>query len=212
MARVTEVSSPRARRIRVRLDDGLEYVLSESLFRRKPLMVSEDIDASEYSRWILLHQYQPALNKAVSLLACRPCSKAEISRKLAYAGYSSETVDLVLYKLEKNNLLDDRDFAQQWIRYRSDSRFGPRRIIQELKLKGVSEEDISSSMQDLDEDEMMNQAVTLAEKKLRHESMEEPVRKLRMKIVNSIVRRGFDWDVARKATDTVLREAGLDAD
>ena len=204
MAKVSEIDHLPAHRVRIRLDDGSEFHLSESLYHGKPLEVEAEVDPAELSQWILLHQYPSALNKAVSMLSLRPHSKAEISRKLVRSGFSEETIELVLFKLEKNKLLDDTEFALKWTQFRSEKRYGPRRIIQELKLKGVSGEDILSSMQAVDENNMLNEAIHLAEKKYRQEKNNKSHRELHLKIMNFIVRRGYSWELARKAADAVL--------
>jgi regulatory protein len=77
--------------------------------------------------------------KAMDLLSRREHSVAELRRKLFDKGYDKAAVDEQLQKLERENLLSDRRFAESYVNYRSKKGFGPLRIKQELKEKGVSE-------------------------------------------------------------------------
>jgi len=76
--------------------------------------------------------------KAMDLLARREHSVAELRRKLLAKGYAQSTVDEQLQKLEQENLLSDQRFTESYTNYRSKKGFGPLRIAQELKEKGVT--------------------------------------------------------------------------
>ena len=69
----------------------------------------------------------------------RPCSKGEITARLQRGKYTSEVVDLVIYKLEKEKLLNDREFCEQWVQYRLGRKYGPAFIHRELRTKGIPE-------------------------------------------------------------------------
>ena len=205
MVRISEVEKVRGR-IRVVLDDGSEYLLLKSMLSERPLKVNDELDPEEFSSWVTQRQYRSALEKAVSFLAVRTCSKGEIDQKLRRIGYSPETVKMVLFKLDREGFLNDRDFADQWARYRSDQRYGPRRIAQELKMKGISGEDVESVLENLPEKEQLEDAVEIARKALKRAKSGEDPRKTREKMAAGIVRRGYSWDLARQACDQVLRD------
>lgn len=205
MVRISEVEKVRGR-IRVVLDDGSEYLLLKSMLSERPLKVNDELDPEEFSSWVTQRQYRSALEKAVAFLAVRTCSKGEIDQKLRRIGYSPETVKMVLFKLDREGFLNDRDFADQWARYRSGQRYGPRRIAQELKMKGISGEDVESVLENLPEKEQLEDAVEIARKALKRAKSGEDPRKTREKMAAGIVRRGYSWDLARQACDQVLRD------
>jgi regulatory protein len=76
--------------------------------------------------------------KAMDLLARREHSVAELRRKLLAKGYTQPMVDEQLQKLEQENLLSDRRFTEAYVNFRSKKGFGPLRIEQELKEKGIN--------------------------------------------------------------------------
>lgn len=77
--------------------------------------------------------------KAMDLLARREHSVAELRRKLMDKGYQKAAVDEQLQKLEGENLVSDQRFTESYVNYRSKKGFGPLRIKQELKEKGINE-------------------------------------------------------------------------
>ena len=204
MVRVSEIEEVRGRRVKVTFDDGSHYLLLRSMLQDRPLEVGDTVEAEEFADWVLKRQYRSALEKAVAMLAQRACSRGEIEQKLRQTGYSPETIDMVLYKLEKNDLLNDRVFAGQWAQYRAGQKYGPRRISQELRYKGVSPEETEAALSVIPEEDQLESAVRIAEKAARRGKPGEDPRKARQRILSAVVRRGFDWDIARQAVDRVF--------
>lgn len=206
MVEIREIESLPGGRVRLILENGIRYTLLKSTLRERPLEVGQFVDEEEFADWVLKHQYRSALDKAVAMLAVRACSKGEIREKLQRIGYSAETIDMVLYKLESNQLVNDQEFADQWTQYRAGQNFGPRRIAMELRRKGISEEKAGAALEELTGEQMLNQAVLLARKGLRRAKEGEDPRKLRQRIFALLARRGYGWDLARQALETALKE------
>ena len=156
---------------------------------------------------IVLCQYPHALSHAVAMLARRPCSRGEIRSRLLAGKYAEEVVDLVMYKLEKEELVNDRDFSEQWAKYRSSGKYGTHRIRQELKMKGIPEDMAESALSKIDPSDESEHAFSLAEKLLRRRKPDEDIRKWRQKAVASLVRKGFDWELAKQACEKAERKA-----
>ena len=132
------------------------------------------------------------------MLARRPHSKGEIERKLENAHYDDEVIGLVLYKLEKEKLLDDLDFARQWVESRMH-KYGAGRIRQELRMKDIDPEMIDEVLEAATEDEQLQHAVDFARKKLKTIRVSDDRQKVFRNTVAALVRRGFSWETARKA-------------
>ena len=191
---------------RLTLDNGQFIVVSPELFRERPFAEGDGIDLEEYDAWLLPRQYRAALDRAVALLALRAHSRGEIEQKLLRAHFRPATVEMVLYKLERENLLDDADFARQWAAARSGRKLGSGRIAQELRHKGVSAETIEEALSELDEDDQLAAAAALAEKALRRAKIGEDPRKTAQRVTGMLARRGYSWDIARKALQQVMDE------
>ena len=205
MDMITAITRERGR-LRVTINDDSEVLVPLSLFRERPLTVGEPIDMEEYDQWLLLRQYRHALDRAVAFLAGRARSRREMKERLLRSGYRPCTVEMVLYKLEKEGLLDDADFARQWVDARSARRMGRGRIAQELRRKGVSAREAEEALEGLSEEEQLEGAIVLVEKAMTRTPSGEDPRKTAARITAMLARRGYDYDTAREAISRVMED------
>lgn len=199
---ITEIRKERGR-YRVSVSSSDEFLVPVSLMRERPLTVGQPFDVEEYDNWLMLRQYRHALDRAVAYLAARARSRHEVEAKLLQAGYRPCTVEMVLYKLERERILDDADFARQWVEARSARKLGRSRIAQELRRKGVSADEAEEALEAIDEDDQLAGAVALAEKAVARIRPGEDPRKAANRILAMLARRGYSWELSRRA----LRQA-----
>lgn len=188
------------------LDNGEQYWLRQSDLADTGFCEGSSLDQEQFLDQIRLLQYPRALNHAVSMLARRPCSKKEILNRLIRLRYTEDTAGLVLYKLEKEHLVDDKEFCEQWIRSRLARNTGFAVIRRELKIRGIPENMISSALEQMDPQEEQCNAVSLARKMMKRYRSEPDRLKRHRKIIESLVRKGYGWDTARAACDAAERE------
>lgn len=203
MDTVTAVQKQRGKYI-ITFNEAKDISVPRALFMERTLSEGEEIDLSEYEDWLTLHQYRPALDRAVALLAQRARSEKEISDKLLAAGYLQGTVEMVLVKLRLNGLTNDEEFAAQWAAARGNGRLGKRRIAMELRQKGIGDEDIAAALLPFDDQQQADQALAQAEKLCSRYAKDEP-EKARAKLTQALVRRGFSWEAAGRAAKEVLQ-------
>ena len=189
----------------VTLESGQELQVPLSLFHERPLAPGQALDLEAYDQWLLLRQYRHALDRAVGYLAARARSRRELASRLLRCGYRPATVEMVLYKLQRENLLDDADFARQWVEARSGRTLGKRRIAQELQRKGVSRAQTEAALSAVDEEAEAEACRRAAEKLASRYGREEP-RQAVQKLTQALVRRGFGWDESRRAAEQALAD------
>ena len=86
---------------------------------------------------------EPSLRaRALRLLARREHSREELKRKLGAHAGEGEDIEALLDELVKRGWLSDARFAEQSIRARA-RRFGPLKLAQQLRAKGLDEETIA---------------------------------------------------------------------
>ena len=98
------------------------------------------------------HQFQRALSVALRYISYRQRSTSEVRARLLKQ-HPIEAVDLVLQRLEETDLLNDEQFAFQWVESRNKSR--PKSAIlvrRELSQKGVSAHFIEKAVVEIDDD------------------------------------------------------------
>ncbi len=77
---------------------------------------------------------------AVAALARREHSILEIHRKLTQKGFEKTEIDAAINRLIENNLLSEERFTESYINMRKRRGYGPVRIAQELRERGVVDE------------------------------------------------------------------------
>lgn len=202
---IAQVKKDRGR-FRLELGSGEVITVSGELYREQPFQPGDPIDVEAYDQWLLPRQYRPALERAVSLLALRAHARGELEQKLLRAGFRPQTVEMALYKLTREGLLDDGDFARQWAQARSERRLGPRRIARELRMKGVAAGDVEAALASLDGADQLEAAAALARKGFARAKAGEDPRKTAQRVSAMLARRGFDWDTVRAAVEQAAEE------
>ena len=116
-------------------------------------------------------------------------------------GGTDAVVDATIDKLRGFNFIDDETFARNWALSRAQSQgYGPRRIEQELKTKGVVDSVIRAVVKELfDQVDEEKRARKILDKKFAGENFQEP-RALR-RAVAFLERRGY----SAKVIFTLLR-------
>lgn len=179
---------------------GQRIIITQSQLEERPLKEGDELDLEEYDDWLLLRQYRPALNYAVSLLAQRAYATGEMEQKLRRIGFRPCTIEMVLFKLTSNDLMDDAEFAKQWAASRSRV-LGPTRIAQELRRKGVTREDADAALSAIDSDTHVQAAASYARKALARAKAGEDPRKTVQRAMALLARRGYNYDVSKQAIE-----------
>ena len=192
-------------KMRVTLNMEQDILVPISLFRERPLAEGQSLDIEEYDQWLLVRQYRHALDRAVVYLTARARSRRELESRLLQCGYRPATVEMVLYKLEREHLLNDEDFARQWVEARSGRKMGRSRIAQELRRKGIDADEAEEALSAIGEDAQLADAIALAEKAAARAKSDEDPRKTYQRIAAMLARRGFRWDITKEALAQVLQ-------
>ena len=191
---ITRITRQRGK-MQIVISEQETIVVPLSLFRERPLTEGQPINLEEYDNWLMVRQYRHA----------RAHSKHEIEQKLLRVGYRPCTVEMVLYKLEREHLLNDADFARQWVEARSGRKLGRSRIAQELRRKGIDADEAEEALSAIGEDAQLADAIALAEKAAARAKSDEDPRKTYQRIAAMLARRGFRWDITKEALAQVLQ-------
>jgi regulatory protein len=137
---------------------------------------------------------------ALRLLARRAYAIAEMRRALTRRSDSAEAVEEAIVRLRQLGYLDDQKFAAQHASaLRRNRAFGPRRIVRELKAKGVNYRFIDAAVKQafeaVGEHQLLEQVLG---KKVRN--LHLPLTRSRLNsLCRSLLRQGFRGDDIMKA-------------
>ncbi|MDT8922312.1 recombination regulator RecX [Pseudomonas taiwanensis] len=85
---------------------------------------------------------------AMDLLARREHGRVELTRKLRQRGAPEELIQPELDRLAEEGLLSEARYLESFIRYRSNSGYGPARIREELGQRGLDRNDVDQALRD----------------------------------------------------------------
>jgi regulatory protein len=131
------------------------------------------------------------------LLTVRARTRSELEAQLAKRGYPDDVSDQVLNRLTQVGLVDDVDFAEQWVRSRhQNAGKGKRALAAELRTKGVDNDVITAVLADIDADAERVRAEQLVRDKLRREKLGDDGTKVARRLVGMLARRGYSQTMA----------------
>ena len=151
----------------------------------------------------LKDEFTRAKKLSFQFLKIRNRSEQEIRNQLNKKKISPAVIDQTIQYLKKMELINDRQFARDWIRMRLQKPFGLRRIFFELKEKRISDDIIEEETQSLPRGQTEEKiAENLARQRFeRYKNLEEPKGKRR--VFEYLVRRGFGVEMARKVVESL---------
>ncbi len=133
-------------------------------------------------------------------------TRQELAKALADREVPVEAADAVLDRMEEVGLVDDRSFAHDWVESRQSRRQLSRSAIKrELITKGVDRDDIDEALAEVGDEDELNAARALAEKKVRAMSKLEPKVRYR-RLAGALARRGFPSHVTTRVLGEVLAD------
>lgn len=154
-----------------------------------------------------------ATKSALRLLKFRARSRHELRGRLVEKEFSDEAVDEAMERVESWQLLDDADFAKQWVEQRAESKGATRSLLRrELESKGVSSAEIGQAISVVSEEDERARAHELIAQRLRRRensnlfSMEERA-KVKRRLVAFLQRRGYSSGVALSVVNTEIANA-----
>jgi regulatory protein len=164
-----------------------------------PLSTSEAVEADPAKR------EEQAKALCLRLLTARARTRAELAGQLAKRGYPDEVSDRVLGRLATAGLIDDADFAEQWVRSRREhAGKGRKALAAELRTKGVDEDVIAGALEGIDADAERDRAEQLVQAKLRRETLGDDDVKITRRLVAMLARRGYSPSMSYEVVSAEL--------
>ena len=167
----------------------------------------QDADPASVARAIVLRQ-----------LTASPKSRLQLERKLAERNVPEDVAAAVLDRFEEVRLVDDAEFADMWVRSRSQSRrLAKGALRRELADKGIDPDTAASALEQLSDEDEEAAARHLVERKLRPgtDLSDRAERdKTTRRLASMLARKGYQPSQAFRIVAEVLEAAagGAEAD
>jgi len=144
-------------------------------------------------------------------LTASPKSRLQLARKLAERNVPEHVAEAVLDKFQEVRLIDDAEFADMWVRSRSQSRkLAKGALRRELAEKGIDQETAASALEQLTDADEEAAARGLVERKLRSGTdLSDPAErdKAVRRLASMLARKGYQPSQAFRIVNAVLDSA-----
>lgn len=113
-----EVKGAGGEAVRIHLADGSFYVLHAEVFARSGLAQGSPLDPDSLSTLLARSERVFARRRALALLSRAAHTRLGLARKLSARGFSAAAVRHAIARMSALGYLDDRAFAEAWLRSR----------------------------------------------------------------------------------------------
>ena len=204
-------------RLNVFVDGQFIIGVGEQVAADLGLRVGRAMTAEKLREVAGAEEVHKATEAALGLLEVRARAKREIETRLTQKGYEEDVIRQVLEKLTRLEMLDDAQFAAQWVeaktRITGSRPVGRRRISSELYQKGVGKDQIAEAVGKVTDEEELALARAAARKKVRQVPTDaDALRAERQKLMGFLQRRGFGWETVKTVTREALPPPGEEED
>lgn len=150
-----------------------------------------------------------AKDACLRLLTDRARSRSELETKLSGRGFEPEIITKVLDRLQEIGLIDDADFANQWVHSRHTySGKGKRALAVELRLKGIDQDTASEALSQIDPEDERERAAELVRRKLKNKPVDDRD-KVTRRLVSMLARKGYSAGMSYEVVKAEMAAAEL---
>ncbi len=129
---------------------------------------------------------------------------------LARKGIEHDVIERVLGRLDEVGLIDDKSFAEVWVRSRHTREgLGRRALAAELRRRGVDDAVTAEAVAAVDYDAEEERARQLVRRKLRTLTGADEPAKIR-RLVGMLARKGYSPGMSYRVVRDELKDAGAD--
>jgi len=171
------------------------------------LQVGQELSDEEIARLRESDAQEQAYQRALRYVGYRPRTEAELRRYLAQRGAAEAHIEAAIARLRDLNLVDDTAFAHAWVADRITFHPRGRRALRaEMRQKGLAEDTIDQTLENIDEAALAYQAAQKGVR--RYRNLEWPA--FRQKMTAYLARRGFPYSIVQEAVQRVWQETHPD--
>lgn len=186
MGKITEISAQKKndKRVNIYIDGEFAIGIEAIIAAENGLAVGREISKAELDRLALASDGETAFKRALSYIARRPRTRAEIERYLSAKQYDKTVTDATIEKLTEYGYIDDAEFVEIYLREYGERR-GKKRLRQDLARMGASEETFEEALGKIDQRAAAEKA---ADKYLKTHPFDS------RKLAAHLASKGFEWE------------------
>ena len=195
-------------RFHIYVDDKWNGIFLDEILAVYSLKTGQELDDEEFAKIKSENDRKVAFDMATSYIEKYVVSEKGIKDYLKKKGFDFKVINATVDKLKDYGLVNDESFAKNYFETLSATK-GKRAIASKLKQKGVSAEIVANLLENINEDDEIEKATALAEKFVKNRQIDA---KIKQKCLAHLIYKGYDYDVAQKATKIALENKGENDD
>ena len=150
-----------------------------------------------------------AVARAIALkqLTAGPRTRTQLAAAMRRRGVPDDVAQSVLDRFEDVALVDDQEFARQWVTTRHTGRGLARRALSyELRQRGVADDLVKDAVDELTRDDELAAARALVRRRAPSMRADDPARRTR-RLAGMLARKGYSGALAMQAIQAELGES-----
>jgi regulatory protein len=188
--------------------DGSEIVIDYNVVVKLGVRINDQLSEDKIKLLLNRSEISKIKNYAFRFLGFRNHSSQELKLKLLKKKFSPELIAEVLNELTEKNILDDTQYAKQYLEEKlRKGKTGPNKIKSDLLRKGIKREVVDKLCLSVYADSSFQTALELAGRKILT-IKEKDKRKVKQKIYFYLHNKGFESDIIL----AVLKKIFIDND
>lgn len=185
------------------IDEEYSFTLTdEGLYRAKLKSNIEFVLTEQLNEILREDEIKRCKNRALKIITSSSKSENKVSEKLQREGYSEHAIEKALDFLREYKFTDDERLAKNIAKKSMRNSSSILKTKQDLKNKGIKKEDIEKAIEDISEDDEIENAINIANKKynsIKNKDKNEILRK----IAYTLNYRGFSYRAVDKALQNI---------
>ncbi len=196
---VTQLVKVSSSREKVYIDQNFAFVLYKGEIHKYGIQEGKELDAAIYKE--LMEEVLPkrAILRCMNLLQSKDYTTEQLKRKLRQGYYSEEMIEKAIAYVASYRYIDDERYALDYITYHAETK-SRRKIINDLKLKGISDDTIMKAFSNWEElgNEQNEEALIKQLLMKKHYDKDTADQKEKQRLYGFLLRRGFSHDTICK--------------
>jgi regulatory protein len=189
--------------VKVLLSNGDELSIPYDVYQKNYFSPGDSITETQRSELLTDSEKYLIRQNSFRYLSGRNHSRFELKLKLAKKKYDKMLIENVLTNLTEEGFLDDRLFAEEYIKSKLNRNIGPLKIKSELFKKGIDREILNAVFADsFDEDIAYEKALIAAEKRysnLKGRTIDD--KKIKLKLYSFLTSKGFTAEIIKSVLE-----------
>ena len=201
MSIITKIEEQKnKKRVNIFVDNAFFCGLNKETAVIFGLKTGKSVDEETLKTAVFESEVKSAFDKASDYLGLRMHTKKELFEKLLKKNYEKPVIEKAIEKLEEYRYFDDLMFAKQFVV--ENSKYSKKVLDGKLRQKGVNPDVIESVLQNIEDEDEFELCKKYAEKYSKGKDFND--KKNVEKLMASLLRRGFSFEMIKKATKSIV--------